>query len=307
MLPFTPYVDLYTALNPHIVVPVLPVERSPVATYIVSMLRNPMRVVSDEQTIRTNLNRVFGFTDGLYSSHTVHFPGQVSIVQKPTIVSSQMIIDINYRWSGEYYHFLTEVLPNALYLCAKYPSAPILCTRAPFTESIFRWFGVQNPITSNRPASAGTVQAPFVQCGNPSPEAIHRVRSVVESKLTFEKTTGILIRRHGTRFVENEDELFEECKALFPDLSWTIFDRLSHDDTARLFSKAAVIVAPHGAGLTNMLFSPKGIAIYEFMPVDEPNICYWHLSELMGNAYTMIPSPCDPATRSMTCKLLGAV
>jgi capsular polysaccharide biosynthesis protein len=72
-------------------------------------------------------------------------------------------------------------------------------------------------------------------------------------------------------------------------LEWVVFDVLSFADTVTIFSSAAIIVAPHGAGLTNMLFSDSGIPIIEFMSLQNPNICYWHLSELLKNKYYMIP------------------
>lgn len=280
---------------------------SPVAFQVVSTARNGPRITNDEQVIRGHLRRVFGFTDAMYEPHVFHSPVQVAVVRKPTIVSNQTLIDVNYRWCTEYFHFFTEVLPNAMHLSEQHPHASILCTKSAFTEALFRWFGIRSPIVERISPAASRALSVFVQCGNPSRQAIDRLRSVVESKVTFEKTTGILIRRHKTRFIENEDELLEECKQTFPHLTWVIFDHLSIEDTAQMFSKAAVIVAPHGAGLTNMIFSPRGTAIYEFMPVEEPNVCYWHLSELLGNTYTMIPTPSDSATRSMKCKLLGVV
>jgi hypothetical protein len=34
------------------------------------------------------------------------------------------------------------------------------------------------------------------------------------------------------------------------------------------------------------------------MPLEQPNLCYWHLSEMLGNSYFMIPTKSD-RTRSM--------
>jgi hypothetical protein len=267
-----------------------------------SSTRKGPSICNNETTIRENLRNVFGFTDALYSEHVYSYPLQTEVSIQPTILSHARYIDVNYKWSTEYYHFLTEVLPNVLFLHKKYSHIPILCKKSPFTERMFRWFGVKSDIIEHKlPAKTRTL-ATFVECGNPSPEKIHLIRSVVESKVTFESTHGILIRRHKTRYIENEDELFEECKEKFPHLKWVIFDTLTPDDTAQLFSKAEVIVAPHGAGLTNMIFSKRGVSIYEFMPLDEPNLCYWHLSEVLGNSYTMIPVE-KSALNSMKCNL----
>jgi capsular polysaccharide biosynthesis protein len=133
------------------------------------------------------------------------------------------------------------------------------------------------------------IEAPFVECGNPSPYKLNLLREKVVTKVTFEKTHGILIHRQKNRRILNESEVFNRMKELYPSLTWVIFDTLSVEDTATLFSKAAVIVAPHGAGLTNMIFSPKGTEIIECMPIEQPNACYWHMSEMMKNPYKMVP------------------
>jgi hypothetical protein len=130
----------------------------------------------------------------------------------------------------------------------------------------------------------------FIECGNPSPQKIQLLRSVIERKLSFEKKIGILIyRRENYRKILNHDEVLQMLKKKYSEIEWVVFDVLPIQETAMLFSKACVIVGPHGAGLTNMIFSPKGVTIIEFMPIDQPNICYWHLSEMLENNYTMIP------------------
>lgn len=299
----TQYIDLYRNLNSHLhnTKDSLQIPRDCI---VVSDTRKGPFIYNDEDTIRSNLKKVFGFTDALFSNHTYYYPKQTFTLEKPIIFYNQVLIDVRYRWCTEYYHFLTEVLPNTLFLYKKYPTSAILCTKSRFTEDMFRWFGIQGYVVEKNYPSAVRAYATFAECGNPSREKIEILRTVVESKLTFDTTIGILIRRHKTRMIQNEDELFEQCQQKFPELQWVIYDILSPNDTANLFSKARIIVAPHGAGLTNMIFSKRGISVYEFMPLDEPNLCYWHLSEMLGNTYTMIPTAWSDSNRnSMTCLL----
>ena len=105
-----------------------------------------------------------------------------------------------------------------------------------------------------------------------------------------------------SRRIFNEADLLRALRGRFPDLEWVVFDLLSAADTARLFAKAAVIAGPHGAGFANMLFSGSGTQIIEFMPLEQPNLCYWHLAEMLGNPYLMIPGRSD-RTRSMVAEL----
>jgi hypothetical protein len=292
----TSYRDTYRSFNSHLhTTPQPPPPTTP--TY--SIVRNPL---STDPTIRANLQRVFHFHDRLFDeTHNVIYPYMTAVETSPTVLRFGTTLDVNYRWGTEYYHFLTEVLPSVLFLSKQYPTARIHLKESSFTEPMFRWFGISNPITPRLSPTSIQVQCPYVECGNPSPEKIDLLRSVIESKLTFTRTHGILIRRHKTRTIDNESEVFVQLQTRYPELEWVIYDHLSPSDTADLFSKAAIIAGPHGAGFTNMLFSARGTQILEFMPISEPNLCYWHLSQLLGNEYTMIPSQVTSNTLSMKC------
>lgn len=292
-----PYTDLFSSLNTHIV---RGTPSGPRPSHIHSAVRNGPRILVREPETRANIAR-FGFTDALYAPHTVWFPTQVLEQRQPIVfVASTVGINLNYRWSTEYFHFLTEVLPNALFAKTRLPETlPIYCMTSAFSIPAFRWFGISNPIVPS-PAPRGARQwvPPYVECGNPSAQKLQLLRSVVESKVQFASTHGIVIRRHGSRELLNEADVLHHCESRFPDLTWVVYDVLPIDETAALFSKAAWIVGPHGAGMTNMLFSPKGVSILEFMPITDTNVCYWHLAEMLGHSYSMLPLSCD-ATGSM--------
>lgn len=54
------------------------------------------------------------------------------------------------------------------------------------------------------------------------------------------------------------------------------------------FADAAIVVAPHGAGLANMVFAPPRTAIVELMPADRRNWCYRHLAAASGYRYDAV-------------------
>jgi len=264
--------------------------------------RNPPRILIREADVRQSLVR-HKLPDCLYQPHTIWFQNQDIIVSDPSFyLSPPTYLNVSYLWSSEYFHFLTEALPNALFLHDKYPGTPICVLKSTFAEAAFRWFGVQSPIVWECPKVCKQIMAAYVECGNPSKQKIDRLRRTIESRLSFEPTHGILIRRHGSRELLNEAEVLDVFRSKFPHLTWVVFDMLPFAETAELFSKAAMIVGPHGAGFTNMLFAPKGATLYEFMPVYDPNVCYWHLAEMLGHSYFMIPLPNDE-TGSMRCDI----
>ena len=56
-----------------------------------------------------------------------------------------------------------------------------------------------------------------------------------------------------------------------------------------LFSRAGVIIGPHGAGLTNALFARKGSALIEF-PVKDAKFPYYnYISKVAGLKHWVVP------------------
>ena len=277
----TPYINLFAGLNTHLK------PREPQVQNIrsYSWIRRPPQILCHEAEIKNRICNTFETSTRIFEQHVVTFPFQERELASPIGLP---MLDVNYLWSSEYFHFFTEVLPNVLFL--KEPH-PIYCQISPFTIPLFRWFGVNNPVISSPLHFAARIRAKYVECGNPSPEKIQTLRAVIRSKIVPERKHGILIHRRKGRALLNEEEVLTTLRTVYPDLEWHVFDIPSIEDTVDLFSKAAIIVGPHGAGMTNMLFSSTGIPVIEFMPLEQPNVCYWHMSEMLGNRYYMIPVP----------------
>lgn len=65
-------------------------------------------------------------------------------------------------------------------------------------------------------------------------------------------------------------------------------ETLSLAAQARLFSDAALIVAPHGAGLTNLIYAPADCAVLELLMDAYMHAGFRHLSALGGQSYDCI-------------------
>jgi capsular polysaccharide biosynthesis protein len=91
------------------------------------------------------------------------------------------------------------------------------------------------------------------------------------------------------RSIENIAELNE----LFPRYGFDVVfpERLSLAEQAQCFNNASVIFAPHGAGLTNIVFCKPGTKVVEFYGAHIAP-CYWAISTIMGlEYYTEFCSP----------------
>ena len=65
-------------------------------------------------------------------------------------------------------------------------------------------------------------------------------------------------------------------------------ESLAVTEQAQLFANAEVIVAPHGAGLTNLVFSRPGTTVIEIFTPRYINACYWALSNLVSARYFFV-------------------
>lgn len=94
--------------------------------------------------------------------------------------------------------------------------------------------------------------------------------------------------RAARRRLVNEEEVW---KLLEPQgFERVLMEDLSFEEQVRLMRETAVLAAPHGAGLTNMMFCPKGADIIEIADLGFPNPNFYALAAAMGHRYCLIPA-----------------
>jgi capsular polysaccharide biosynthesis protein len=96
-------------------------------------------------------------------------------------------------------------------------------------------------------------------------------------------------RRARTRSLVNEDEILT---ALGADFELIELETMSMREQVLLFSQASAIAAPHGAGLTNILFCTQPTTVLELVHDESSNTSYRQLSGLLGHPY--IGVGCEP-------------
>jgi len=95
------------------------------------------------------------------------------------------------------------------------------------------------------------------------------------------------------RKVLNEDAVFKFLKQ--QGFKKYYLEELTFEEQVRLFSKADIIVAPHGAGLTNILWAPKTTKVFEIMSKNYPRSDYFQISNALGIKYALFI--CNDITR----------
>jgi capsular polysaccharide biosynthesis protein len=110
------------------------------------------------------------------------------------------------------------------------------------------------------------------------------------------KADCLYISRQDSRKrpVTNETDVVRALEQLgFASLCLSDF---SLGQQAALFRNAKVIVAPHGAGLANLLFTPTRAQVFELLPEDYQNPCYYAIACQRALSYTCMT--CEVSSHS---------
>jgi capsular polysaccharide biosynthesis protein len=104
----------------------------------------------------------------------------------------------------------------------------------------------------------------------------------------------IYIERKKIRSVQNGEEVRQFLEAA--GFLTVRLEEIPFLDQIRLFAGADFIVAPHGAGLSNLVFAPPDSRVIEFMPDAEMRPFFWMISNKLGHEYGMIRCQTDDGT-----------
>ena len=117
------------------------------------------------------------------------------------------------------------------------------------------------------------------------------IRQTIKERATGSSKNLVLVRRSQKRFFTEHKDLAHNLKLLAEEFGLQFY--LFRDDplptleeTMREFGKAAMVVAPHGAGLSNLIFTEPGTIVLEGLcEPPHTNMCYTRLSHLLGHRY----------------------
>jgi capsular polysaccharide biosynthesis protein len=222
-------------------------------------------------------------------------------------------------YSQAYYHhvlegtllrmFLVEALLDELKLPQSYFDSILLAgpISSYVTESLslFGWTN-QEQITINHDDDGRSVfsKEAWVPTGNgccmPSCYQIRIAHHYINKRLKLwgrldrKKEVIIIIRRDDShkRRIINWKALYDATKKKFPWVQVVVFEEpFSFVDTVRLFAKAKLVIAPHGAGNANMLFARPDYA--RLIEIQTPwyngySLCYLRTSICFGHDYTSL-------------------
>lgn len=195
---------------------------------------------------------------------------------------------------SNYYHWMVEVLPRLAMLEERNVSYDRLyvSTHSPFMRQTLSLFGV-NPekIVEAQPNTYIEAQelivpsAPSLSCYTPKwiveylrdkliPQAEQNF-----SKQIFSKKVFVSRKKASYRRILNEDEVFSMLEPL-GFVRYNLED-LTILEQVHLFHHAEMVIAPHGAGLVNLVFAQPKAVIVELYQEHEDDT-FWYLSQILG-------------------------
>ena len=229
------------------------------------------------------------------------------LLRRPSRVQSALWCIDNLS-PGNWYHWLTEVLPRlhaarSLFSSVDHIALPEYYNRYTFVQETFRlWHDAPSIFWipwSQRVIADGLL---FVERTAPPwgyrPGLMRSVANYMVSQCvsTEGEDSSLAARIYVTRAdaawrrVANESEirnLLEEQG--FVTVTCTA---LSVAEQVRIFSRATHVVGAHGAGLANMIFARAGARVLEFATTDSHAHwhCYYNLAHAMGHRYGLVCS-----------------
>ena len=141
-----------------------------------------------------------------------------------------------------------------------------------------------------------------------TPEAADWVRAKFSPRIETApvgKKVLYISRRDGPRAILNEDEIVRALKPY--DVTVVQTEKMTLQEQIDLFAEAGTIIGPHGAGIQNALWAPRGCRVLELVNARYFSGVYWTLAESLGQPYGLVagasPHGGDSLKDGYTCDI----
>jgi capsular polysaccharide biosynthesis protein len=205
-------------------------------------------------------------------------------------------------WHANYHHWLFDALPRLAALeLAGLASLPLIVPEhmSSFQRDTLALLGYGperwRAFTHGHVRPTALVwPSPASHIGFPSGYAVDWLRSRILPKV--EASAGARRRLYlsrslaQTRRIRNEDDVVEALSRFGFETVYP--ERLTFEQQVALFSSAEAVVAPHGAGMSNIVFGER-LAVLEFLQPQYLNLCYYALAGSCRHDYWyLLAEPC---------------
>lgn len=189
-------------------------------------------------------------------------------------------------------HWLTAHLPKLCLLRARGELGDLIlpARRNPVIESSLRMLGLDpgafRTHEPDRPLEVGALT--ILGTDRFRPELLQPVREALAPPPRRAPWRRVFISRAQSRIrrLANEGDLEPILAAA--GFEPVLMERLGFEEQVRLMGETAILLAPHGAGLTNMMFCQPGTHVVEIADISYPNPNFYALACAMGLPYWLV-------------------
>jgi tetratricopeptide (TPR) repeat protein/capsular polysaccharide biosynthesis protein len=191
-----------------------------------------------------------------------------------------------------YYHWMIDILPRVALLqqqglYKKIDYFVVNRYQTAYEKETFKMFGIsQNKIIESTQfphitASHFIIPSRMRDSATLPPWAIESLRQFIlsDSSYHFSCSDRLYISRTQAkkRKMINEEAIIDLLKQY--EFRIVYFEKMSVREQANCIATAEVVIAPHGSGLTNLIFCQPGTKVIEILSPSWLNSCYWMLSQ----------------------------
>jgi hypothetical protein len=196
---------------------------------------------------------------------------------------------LNTRYSHNFYHWMIDILPRLAPLRELRGDIDyyLVDCLTPFRESVLETLGIRRQQLIQPHCRLLLEAEELLVPSLPTPACLRDLGRTLlsgfggERRLASARKLYITRRKTGTRGIANESEL-ERILSSYG-FETRAMEEHSLLDQARFVREADVVVAPHGAGLANLIFARPGTRVIEIVPDGRSNApLYPELSRIFG-------------------------
>lgn len=209
-----------------------------------------------------------------------------------SIPTYDKVITIAMKWGSETWHFVGEALVGLAHIQDTQAYKIHVSAKTSFVVAWLGLIGVQEHQIVTGTIFAKTLLIPELgKCGNPSPKQITWLQERIKMNLPAPKEDKyvLIVKRTKSRKQKNWNDILKVAKQFYQHV-------VVHDDSnlpsveqqLQNFQNAHTVIAPHGAGLINILACQPHTQVIEFMDQNNMNLCYSRISYILGLNYNAI-------------------
>ena len=215
--------------------------------------------------------------------------------------SYEKVFTISQYWGGAYYHFLNEDLPRIVFgipfLLQNKDVKVHVASKSKLILAYLADLGIDEKRIISGDVQAKTAYVPVGSvCGQAPIIPVNILSMLMRAKFRSQQKRDliVLIKRSTKRWFNNHGSILKMLNSTANNFGLTVNvfgDKPSPSipETQQLFNRAVAVVAPHGAGLSNIIFSEPGICVIEGLCYEpgshKVNHCYKHLAQVLGHIY----------------------